>query len=39
MEEPIHLVKTDLTNGEGGTFNGNAVMGEQVGPGLDDPHL
>ena len=40
MEEPIHLVKTDLTaantfNG----FNGAAVMGEQEGPGQDDPHL
>ena len=32
MEEPIHLVKTDLTNGEN-TFNGTAVMGEQEGPG------
>ena len=32
MEEPIHLVKTDLTNGVS-TFNGRAVMGEQEGPG------
>ena len=32
MEEPIHLVKTDLTTGEN-TFNGTAVMGEQEGPG------
>ena len=33
MEEPIHLVKTDLTTGEN-TFDGRAVMGQQVGPGL-----
>ena len=33
MEEPIHLVKTDLTTGQS-TFNGTAVMGEQEGPGL-----
>ena len=33
MEEPIHLVKIDLTNAN--TFNGKAVMGEQLGPGLD----
>ena len=32
MEEPIHLVKTLLTTGD--TFNGDAVMGQQVGPGL-----
>ena len=38
MEEPIHLVKTDLTTGEN-TFDGRAVMGEQEGPGQDDPHL
>ncbi len=33
MEEPIHLVKTDLTTGEN-TFDGRAVMGQQLGPGL-----
>ena len=34
MEEPIHLVKTKLpANGNGSTFNGSAVMGEQEGPG------
>ena len=33
MEEPIHLVKTDLTTGEN-TFDGPAVMGQQLGPGL-----
>ena len=33
MEEPIHLVKTDLTSNQN-TFNGTAVMGEQEGPGL-----
>ena len=33
MEDSIHLVKTDLTTGDS-TFNGNAVMGQQVGPGL-----
>ena len=33
MEEPIHLVKTDLTNGAN-TFDGRAVMGQQLGPGL-----
>ena len=32
MEEPIHLVKTDLTTTN--TFNGKAVMGQQEGPGL-----
>ena len=35
MEEPIHLVKTDLTNGaNANTFDGRAVMGQQLGPGL-----
>ena len=34
MEEPIHLVKTGLANGVS-TFSGQAVMGEQEGPGLD----
>ena len=33
MEESIHLVKTDLTNNQD-TFNGGAVMGQQLGPGL-----
>ncbi len=33
MEEPIHLVKTNLTTGEN-TFDGSAVMGQQEGPGL-----
>ena len=32
MEEPIHLVKTNLTEG-GLTFSGEAVMGQQEGPG------
>ena len=33
MEEPIHLVETDLTTGEN-TFDGRAVKGQQLGPGL-----
>ena len=33
MEEPIHLVKTELAAGDS-TFDGRAVMGQQVGPGL-----
>ena len=33
MEDSIHLVKTDLTTGEN-TFDGRAVMGQQLGPGL-----
>ena len=32
MEEPIHLVETVLTTGQN-TFNGSAVMGEQLVPG------
>ena len=35
MEEPIHLVKTDLTTGQN-TFDGRAVMGQQKGPGQQD---
>ena len=36
MEDSIHLVKTDLTTGATlNTFNGRAVMGQQLGPGLD----
>ena len=34
MEESIHLVQTDLTNGNN-TFNGRAVMGQQERPGQD----
>ena len=35
MEDSIHLVKTDLTTGATlNTFNGRAVMGQQLGPGL-----
>ena len=36
MEEPIHLVKTDLItddNPAANTFDGRAVMGQQEGPG------
>ena len=33
MEDSIHLVKTDLTTGDN-TFDGLAVMGQQLGPGL-----
>ena len=36
MEDSIHLVKTDLTTGTGeNTFDGAAVMGQQLGPGLE----
>ena len=34
MEDSIHLVKTDLTTGALNTFDGRAVMGQQLGPGL-----
>ncbi len=34
MEESIHLVKTLLTVDGANTFNGDAVMGQQEGPGL-----
>ena len=33
MEEPIHLVKTELSGAEN-TFGGRAIMGQQLGPGL-----
>ena len=35
MAEPIHLVKTDFTDGAFNTFDGRAVMGQQVGPGQE----
>ena len=35
MEDSIHLVQADLTTGATlNTFNGRAVMGQQLGPGL-----
>ena len=34
MEEPIHLVKTDLATDDS-TFGGRAVMGQQEGPGQE----